>query len=394
MEERSIVHVNVADFAVAVERVVDARCRGRPVLIAPDGACRASVFDMSDEAFKMGVRKGMSLQRAKRLCPGAFIVPPHPERYERAMEELCRRALPYSPLVEMTDTNGHLFIDMTGTFKLFGPAYDVAWRIRKAVRAELGFDPIWSVAPNKLVAKVATRVVKPTGEYIIEAGEERAFLEPLPVHLLPGLEREDLVRLGEIGLRTVADLCTWTLPQLETMFPGRSRFLYETARGIDPSPVLPFGAALPVITRAYTFQNDTNEAPVLEAALYVLAEEIGAVLRQQRLVARRLGVIVDYIDGRRHGRRISLRHATANDFLLFNAARHMVTCGSLRRVRVRHLRLTADRLSFPHAQMDLYEDGTRVHDRWGALLNAIDTVRARFGQDALRIGRTLQKGLV
>ena len=192
MRERSIIHLNVADFAVAVERVVDSRLRKRPVIIAPEGATRAAVYDMSDEAYQNGVRKGMALRQALRFCRDATVLSPHPDRYERSMTALLKHALPFSPFIEMTDHNGHLFVDATGTGKLFGPPPDVAWRIRKIIRAEMGLDPIWSVAPNKLVAKVATRVVKPTGEYIVRAGDEEAFLGPLPIHLIPGIEQNDL----------------------------------------------------------------------------------------------------------------------------------------------------------------------------------------------------------
>src|SRR5512137_2328309 len=115
MDARAIIHLNVADFAVAVERVLDARLRERPVVIAPEGALRAAVFDMSDEAFQHGVHKGMALARARRLCRDVVVIAPHPDRYEQAMRDLLARALPYSPLIEMTDTNGHLFIDATGT---------------------------------------------------------------------------------------------------------------------------------------------------------------------------------------------------------------------------------------------------------------------------------------
>ena len=154
--ERAIIHLNVADFAVAVERVVDIRLRNRPVVIAPEGASRAAVYDMSQEAFLAGVRKGMALKRAVRFCRDVRILPPHPDRYEQAMKAFLKRILPYSPLVETGEIDGHIFVDATGTTRLFGPPMDVAWRLRKQVRKDLGFDPIWSLAPNKLVAKVAT----------------------------------------------------------------------------------------------------------------------------------------------------------------------------------------------------------------------------------------------
>jgi len=247
--ERHVIHLNVADFAVAVERVVDARLRGRPVIIAPPGAARAHVLDMSDEAYRAGVRKGMSLAQARAACRDAQLVPPHADRYERAMREFLARALPFSPLIELVDENGHLFLDVTGTGRLFGPPMDIAWRIRKETRVRLGFDPIWAVGSNKLVAKVATRLVKPTGEYIVEPGAEEEFLRPLPLALLPGLERDDLLRLREFHLRRVADVTRLTLPQLEVALggPDAARSLYEAARGVDRSPVWPVAGPRPIV---------------------------------------------------------------------------------------------------------------------------------------------------
>ena len=389
MNDREIIHLNVADFAVAVERVVDPRLKGRPVVIAPEGALRAAVFDMSDEAFKQGVRKGMALQRAKRLCRDARVVPPHADRYERAMQELLRRTLPYSPLIEMTDTNGHLFIDTTGTEKLFGPAFDVAWRIRKTVRADLGFDPIWSVAPNKLVAKIATRTVKPDGEYILEAGQEEEFLKPLPVHLLPGLERDDLIQLRDFQLGRVGQIAGWSLPQLETVFARRARFLFEAARGIDPSPVLPVGEKQPKVTAEHEFGDDVNDVERVEAVLYALVEKIGFELRERRLAARQLGVTLDYSDGARVIRQAAANPASTNDFTLFATAKAALDRAWTRRVRVRHLRLVADRLGFPPAQMDLFAFFNEKDETNDRLIQAIDTIRKRFGPEVVRMGRTL-----
>ena len=98
--DRQVIHLNVADFAVAVERVLDRRLQDRPVIVAPAGISRAVVYDMSEEAYQAGVHKGMALRRAVRRCPDARILPPHPARYEQVMQALIRQALPYSPLIE------------------------------------------------------------------------------------------------------------------------------------------------------------------------------------------------------------------------------------------------------------------------------------------------------
>ncbi len=387
MEARTIIHLNVADFAVAVERVLDARLRERPVVIAPEGASRAAVFDMSDEAFQHGIRKGMALARARRLCRDTVVIPPHADRYEQAMRDLLARALPYSPRIEMTDSNGHLFIDATGTHRLFGPAYDVAWRIRKAVRKELGLDPIWSVAHNKLLAKVATRVVKPAGEYILEEGQEKAFLSPLPVALVPGLDEGDLVRLREFRLDRVGQVLAWTLPQLEVVFASRGQLVYESMRGVDESPVLPVGQERPEIVADHDFGNDSNDVETLHTALFALIEQGGRKLRQRRLAAQRLAIVLDYSDGVRVARQGSLAPASANDRRLFEMAKGVLDRAWSRRVRIRHLRLCLDRLTFPPAQLDLFADRGQPVPKDDRLMQSLDAIRGKFGIKAVAFGR-------
>jgi DNA polymerase-4 len=388
--DRAIIHLNVADFAVAVERAIDRRLAGRPVVIAPQGAARATVYDMSEEAYRAGVRKGMALARAARLCRDACVRPPHPERYEQAMHALLQYALPYSPRIEAGDIDGHLFIDATGTGRLFGPPMDVAWRLRREIRAGLRQAPIWSVAPNKLTAKVASRLVKPEGEYIVAAGEEQAFLAPLGLELIPGIEREDLVRLREFNLTRVYEVAALRLEELQVPFGSRAMFLYESVRGIDLSPVLAAGEKSPSIKAGHTFATDTNDTGALLAALYRLVEQAGGELRRRRRAAERITVLLDYSDGVRCVRSAAARPATANDMLLFETARRALFLAWTRRVRVRRLRLACDRLVFPPAQLALFADDRQHAEKGERLIGAIDAVRHRFGRDAIQVGRTVE----
>jgi DNA polymerase-4 len=386
---RSIIHLNVADFAVAVERAVDRRLNERPVIIAPEGAVRAAVYDMSNEAYLAGIRKGMALQRAVRLCKNVCILPPHPHRYEQAMRDVFARALPYSPLIETGEDDGHLFMDATGTGRLFGPPRDVAWRLRRQIQSDLGLDPIWSVAPNKLVAKVATRLVKPDGEYIVPAGEEKALLAPLPVRLVPGIERDDLLRLREFNLTHAFQVAALSLEQLEIPFVARARLLYEAVRGIDSSPVLPVGQKPPQVIADHEFGTDTNDVHTLESVLYRLVEQAGARLRQRRQAARRIAIVLDYSDGMRRARQVAARPATANDLTLFELARRVLHLAWIRRVRIRHLRLVCDRLAFPPAQLELFVVDRKADRKRSELVNAIDSVRQRFGPESIYMGRVL-----
>lgn len=384
---RTIVHLNIADFAVAVERQMDPRLKDYPVIIAPRESARALVYDMSDEAFRAGVRKQMPLKSAVRCCRDAILVPPHPDRYERAMHDIFQEILPYSPLIEPGDVDGHVFIDTTGTSRLFGPSVDVAWRMYRRIKKSLGFKPIWSVSPNKLVAKVATRLVKPMGEYIVGEGEESAFLAPLPVFLLPGIEKNDLFRFRELNLRLIKQVAALTRDQLTVPFGKRAGFFYDAVRGVDPSPVLTAGQKPLELMADHEFANDSNDVETVERMLYQLVESIGAELRQQCKAARMLAIFLTHSDGVRRIRRLKVEPPSANDLLLFKTARSLLFLAWTRRVRLRHIRLICPKPIFPPAQLDLFPDPMLLKQE--KLISAVDRIRERFGKDMIHMGRAI-----
>lgn len=385
--DRSIIHINIADFAVAVERRLDRRLEDRPLIIAPEGAARATVYDMSEEAYQAGVRKDMPLGRAARLCRDMVVLPPQPARYEQAMADLLRQALPYSPLIEPGECDGHLFVDVTGTSRLFGPAVDVAWRLRRQARNTLGLDPIWALAANKLVSKVASRLVKPLGEYIVAPGDEAAFLAPLPVWLIPGIESADLNRLRELNLTRVDQITRLGPGHLEVALGSKAAFVERAVRGQDNTPVRPVGQKPPQVVLDHTFGTDTHAPALMEAMLYALVEKAGRELRRQGRVARRVAVTADYSDGRRCARQVRVEPPTANDLALFPLALRALRLAVTRRTRVRHLRLVCDRLVFPPAQLPLFEEERHITLRQDHIISAMDRIRVRFGDQAIRMGR-------
>jgi DNA polymerase-4 len=301
----------------------------------------------------------------------------------------------------------------------------VAWRLRKAARSEQGLNPIWSVAPNKLVAKTATRLVKPEGEYIVEAGDEAAFMQAVPLNLLPGLEREELQRLQEFHLRRAGDVARLTTEQLAVILASsaHARALHDAAHGVDTAPVLAAEERPPRVQADHDFglriadcglgmvigkaagsqskiqnpkskigaEGDSNEAAALLGALYRLVEQAGAELRGRQRAARRVSVCVDYSDGVRLVRQAATATeggATANDFRLFRAARTAFERAWTRRIRIRHLRLVCDRLTAPYAQLELFPEEEERTRREAGLVTALDTIRRKFGGQAIFWGRT------
>jgi len=384
--ERVILHLNVTDFAVAVEQVADTTRRGRPLIIAPPGTSRATVYDMSEEAYRAGVRKGMALSQAARVCRDAEVRPPRPELYRRAMENFLRQVRSYSPRLEHGIEDGHVFVDLTGTHRLFGPAMDVGLRLRRAVRRQLGFNPIWTLATSKLVAKVASRLVKPVGEYIVSAGEETDFLAPLPVSLLPGLAAGELRRLGEFRIVTVGQLAGLSRGQLLVPFGRRTDYLYDASRGIDPAPVLA-GAGSEAVTIEHVFAGDTNDRQEVEAAVAGMVSRAGMELRQRRQEARRVGVRIRYADGLQVVRAATSRRRTASDFQLQQLADQALARAWLRRGRLRSCRLVCDDLCRQSPQLPLFAETHGQERRQAGLLAAMDTIRSRYGQALIATGR-------
>jgi DNA polymerase-4 len=177
------------------------------------------------------------------------------------------------------------------------------------------------------------------------------------------------------------------LEDLQVPFPSRARFLYETVRGIDSSPVLPVGQNQPKVSVHHEFGDDTNDSRELERALYELVERLGKELRKRRLTARRIRITLDYSDGMRRVRQAVVKPPSANDLTLFDLAGRTLFAAWTRRVRIRHMRLIGDRLIFPPAQQDLFASDRKENEKQAHLVAVIDRVRDRFGHNAVRMGR-------
>jgi len=386
MRERTIIHLNIVDFSVAVERLQDSSLRDRPLIIAPQAA-RATVYDMSEEAYQDGVRKGMGLALARRRCRKAHVLPPRPEQYEKAIQCCIRRVLPFSPRVERAHGQGHLYLDVTGSHRLFGPPPDIGWRIRKILRKDLGLDPIWSIGPNKLIAKVASRLVKPCGEYIVAMGEERAFLAPLPLALLPTLRPRQYRCLHEVGLARIGQAAVLSLQELSVLCGRRADTLYNSLHGIDPTPV----QAPANNGRRFFFQHypaqDSNREEIIRPAVLSLADQAGYELRRQKLACRKITIQLLYSDG------ISCERQTVGKIPVFldqdleqAALTALFRCWR-RRVRVRSISLCC-RDIFPQVhQLSLFHNINKNNQKNNELNKTIDKIHELFGREKLYRGR-------
>jgi DNA polymerase IV len=390
--ERSIIHLNIADFAAVVEINLMPSLKGYPLVIAPS-APRAVVYDMSEQAYREGIRKGMSLARARRINKNIRILPPRFNRYEQVMKEIFKESLTYTPAIESGLGDGHLFLDVTGTSRLFGPPMDVAFRLKREIQKKFYLDPIWSVATNKLVAKVASRMVKPAGEFIVGPGEEEAFLDPLSICLLPGLSRAEIARCWAFNLFLISQIRTLSLAQLSVPFDRRARYIHRLVRGIDTTPVTPVTlvAGKEAFIRAdHEFAEDTNDAGQLRAALYFLVETFCRSLRCQNRVSKQVSLTLSYSDGGHNRVSGKLISPTANEMLMFKHVIDLLFRAWTRRIRIRHICLASTKLLRPETQLPLFALPGKEENQ-EKILGTLDRIRAKFGVNAIRTGLTLEE---
>jgi DNA polymerase-4 len=388
--DRSVLHVDIAAFPIAVERVIEPGLRGRPVVLAPSGSARAPVLGVSQEAVWEGVREGMPLPVALRRCPGVTVLHPNEALYRRATSALLSLLGGYSPLVEPT-APGQTFLDLTGTSRLFGAAQDAAARIRREIETRLRLKPTVGLATSKLVSRVAARVIRPDGLYDVFPGSEAPFLAPLPVGLLPEARGTTRERLSDLNVGRVADLLRFSQAQLLVAFGAQGGRLRCQALGIDASPVRP-PETVPVVVEEETLAEDSNEEVVLLRTLLGLCERSGARLRRLEARASRLRVTLRHSDDVVEHREERLPMPVAADLLLFAQARTICERARARRVRVRWIELRCLEVARAPRQLALF--GPEAFDERASgstaaetLAEAVDRIRGRFGDRAIVSGR-------
>ena len=282
MAARKIIHVDMDAFYASVEQRDNPQLHGKPVVVAWRGN-RSVVCAASYEARKFGVRSAMPAVRAERLCPSAIFLPPDFPRYRavsRQVREIFKR---HTDMIEPLSLD-EAYLDVSENKTGLPTATQVARTIREQIRSELSLTASAGVAPNKFLAKVASDWKKPDGLFVIQPEEVDSFLLPLPVGRLPGVGKVTEEKLKHLEIQTVADLRRMDLPTLEGRFGRYGVRLYELARGIDKSEVVP-DRPTQSISAEDTFEQDVLVTE-MEPMIRKLAEHTWAASRKESRIAR------------------------------------------------------------------------------------------------------------
>jgi DNA polymerase-4 len=279
---RKIIHIDMDAFYASVEQRDDPQLRGKPVIVAWRGS-RSVVCAASYEARQFGVRSAMPAVRAELLCPNGVFIPPDFPRYRAVSHKVREIFVRHTDLVEPLSLD-EAYLDVSENKTELPTATQVARTIREQIRTELSLTASAGVAPNKFLAKIASDWRKQDGLFVIQPEEVDSFLLPLPVSRLPGVGKVMEEKLKRFDVQTVADLRKMELAALEGHFGRYGVRLYELARGIDNSEVIP-DRPTKSISSEDTFERDLLLTE-LEPMIRRLAEHTWTVSRRESRIAR------------------------------------------------------------------------------------------------------------
>ena len=386
MHRHIIIHIHIPAFSIAVERVCRARLRDRPVAVVPPQSERALILSVSLEARKEGVRKGMPLSEAMKRCPALTVLPPNPGLMERASHVLTEVAARYTPLWEPSRP-GHVYLDMTGTERLWGKAKDAGYRLRQEIKGRFRLSGTVGIAGNKMVSSVASRIISSETVLDVDHGQEAAFMAPLKVSVVPGIGRfRRKILLEELSITRVRELAAVDMGSLRVIFGRQAHVSHQRALGIDPTPVYP-PPARPGVSEEITLAEDENNDERLLAALYRLVERGSYRLRGRALFPRKAGLLIRYSDGVETTRGLALHHPSFQDFDLYAPLETLFFKACKRRVRVRFMRIWFWDFSPPSPQLSLFPHPSPRKEKGSLVIQAMDRIRERHGEEAIQLGR-------
>jgi len=381
-----IMHIDLDAFFVSVEQTLNPELRGKPVVVGGKPDRRGVVAAASYEARAFGLHSGMPLATAVRFCPQAIFIEGNYHRYSEASRKFMAILANFSPFLEPVGID-EAYLDVTGFESLHGTIRQMALKIKKRVKDELGLVASIGIASCKIVAKVASDHSKPDGLVEVPAGQEADFFAPLPIGKLPGIGKKTEQVLKGLGITTLGGLAKMPLPALKNSFGAFGEELHHLARGIDDRAVLP-PAEAKSISRETTFPRDTNDRDFLLATLRYLAERVGSELREHGKQARCVAIKVRYEDFTTITRRRTLIQPTDADQTIFQTGAELLQAALMTDKRaVRLIGTGVSRLNEPVRQLSLLE----ITDRRLEKLNrAIDRIRDKYGFTAIQTGRTLR----
>ncbi len=370
-----MLHVDMDQFFCSVERQVNPKLSGVPLVVTGSRKKRSVVAAASYEVRKFGVKAGMSLPEAKRRCPGLTLVPADIHRYTHALRRVVVLATGFTPLVEISSID-ELALDVTDIISHHSSPRELAADLQGQVRDELGLACSIGIAENKLLAKFACGINKPNGLTALFPSQVPSKLFKLPANKMPRIGEKVAEHLSKMDIRTCGQLGRASRARLRARFGVIGDILLMVGQGVDRRPVIPYWSDEPIksVGNSLTLPRDEFEPKEIDRVLLWLSERVGRRLRGEGYVGRRVATMVRYPNFFAEAHSHALQRYVDDGGDIYRCARLLLPAQVVKR-GVRMLAVSVSMLSKGVRPLHLFEQ------RRDRLTEVIDMLNEDYGRD-------------
>lgn len=372
--ERTIVHCDLDTFFVSVERLLNSKLIGKPVLIGGNSD-RGVVASCSYEARKFGIHSAMPMRLARQLCPQAILVRGDHDLYSKYSGIVTEIIEEKIPIVEKASIDEH-YLDMTGMDRFFG-TWKLVQELRQRIMNETGLPISFGLSANKTVSKIATGEAKPCGAKKVDGGTEKPFLAPLSIRKIPGIGGKTYPLLRNMGISRIHTLQQMNVFTMKQVMGANGVTLWNKANGIDDSAVVPFHQQKSM-SKEHTFEQDTIDMEMLRRTLLSMVDELTFDLRKDGRLTSCVAVKIRYSNFDTHTTQAKVSF-TASERVISQKILHLFDKLYSRRMLIRLIGVKFTNLITGSYQTDLFDDTVQDIN----LSQAMDAIRKRYGHRAV-----------
>jgi DNA polymerase-4 len=379
--ERRIVHIDLDTFFVSVERLINPKLNGLPVLVGGTND-RGVVAACSYEARGFGIHSAMPMRMARQLCPEAIVVRGDAAQYSLYSNTITEIIRENVPSYEKTSID-EFYIDYTGMDRFFG-CYKMATELRQKIIRETHLPISFAMSANKTVSKVGTGEAKPNGQKEILPGTEKQFLAPLSIRKIPMVGDKTYQLLRGMGIQWIHTLQQMPCELMQQVLGENGTVIWRKANGIDNTPIIPYSERKSISTER-TFDKDTIDVQALKSLLIGMTEKLAYQLRSEEKLTACVTVKIRYSDFNTYTTQSRIPY-TSLDHVLIQRVSELFDKLYQKRMLIRLVGIRFSHLVHGGYQYNMFEDTLeQIH-----LYQAMDSIRKRFGTDA--VSRASAKG--
>lgn len=378
--DRTIVHFDLDTFFVSVERLMNSKLNGLPIIIGGTSD-RGVVSTCSYEARTYGVHSAMPMKMAMRLCKDAIIIRGDMDQYSKYSRLVTEVIADRAPLYEKASIDEH-YLDISGMDRFFG-SYQWTQELRQRIIKETGLPISFGLSINKTVAKIATGESKPNGQLQVPAEMVQPFMFPLSIRKIPMIGKKTYHLLRSMGVSNIETLSRIPPEMMEQVLGKFGAVIWKKANGIDFSPVEPYSERKSISSER-TFQKDTIDVVRLRLLLISMVEKLAFQLRKQQKMTGCITVKIRYSNFDTHTQQKHISY-TSFDHILMQIATELFEKLYQRRMLIRLIGVRFSDLVYGVQQLNLFEDTPEMI----SLYQAMDKVRIRFGSHVIKRASSL-----